>query len=176
MSKLIDLTGQNFNNWTVIRKSYSKPKNQNRTYWICECKCGKIKSVYANSLKSGKSKSCGCIKGKPEGEAAKKSAYNLYKVGAKQRNLKFDIGLEEFIKLSSKNCYYCNSSPSNLAGSDKNNGKYLYNGLDRVNNTIGYKLDNVVPCCKNCNLAKRELTKKEFLNMIKMIYERHCNE
>lgn len=175
MSELLDLTGQTYNKWTVIKRGHSKqtPKGQTKTYWNCKCSCGKIKDVYMDSLKSGKSKSCGCTKGREQGDAAKHMAYNLYKTGAKGRSLEFNITENDFIKLTSQNCYYCDSKPSNRSGSIKNKGFYNYNGLDRVNNDIGYNVDNIVPCCKNCNLAKRQLTQTEFFDLIKKVYERH---
>lgn len=58
MSKLIDLTGQRFGRWTVIKRDLSKKT----TYWICKCDCGTEKSVAATSLKRGASTSCGCYK------------------------------------------------------------------------------------------------------------------
>ena len=33
----------------------------NRTYWICQCDCGNIKTVDAHRLKTGYTKSCGCL-------------------------------------------------------------------------------------------------------------------
>ena len=54
-----DLSGQSFGCWTVIKHCAEKSKPQ-RPYWICECSCGIIKSVSADSLKRGKSTSCGC--------------------------------------------------------------------------------------------------------------------
>ena len=48
----IDLTGQQFGEWTVL--SYAGNK-----YWNCICSCGKISRVNGNSLRKGQSKSCG---------------------------------------------------------------------------------------------------------------------
>jgi len=48
---------------------------------------------------------------------------------------------------------------------------YTYNGLDRIDNAKGYILDNVVPCCKHCNYAKRNMSTEKFYNLIKSIYE-----
>ena len=58
MPAFIDLTGQKFGRWTVLEKAPSKNK---AVYWICQCECGEIKEVKAASLRSGKSKSCGCL-------------------------------------------------------------------------------------------------------------------
>lgn len=55
--KFEDLTGQVFGRLTVIERDYSK----NNTSWLCKCECDKIKSTRGNALKSGKTKSCGCL-------------------------------------------------------------------------------------------------------------------
>jgi hypothetical protein len=37
------------------------------------------------------------------------------------------------------------------------------NGIDRVDNTLGYELGNVIPCCSVCNRAKSNLPLDYFL-------------
>ena len=59
MSKSIDLTGQIFNNWTVISRAPNN--NRGETMWNCKCNCGNIKVVQGYSLRKGKSQSCGCL-------------------------------------------------------------------------------------------------------------------
>ena len=49
--------------------------------------------------------------------------------------------------------------------------EYKYNGIDRVDNKIGYELDNCVSCCIKCNKAKSYFGQDEFLNHIKKIYK-----
>lgn len=61
--KLIDLTGKKFGYWTVIKRGptrYYKNVGQS-VCWICKCKCGTVKVVPGRDLKSGASKSCGCM-------------------------------------------------------------------------------------------------------------------
>lgn len=54
-----DLSGRRFGRLTVIRKA----ENQNhRTRWFCRCDCGEEKIVASRDLKSGKVKSCGCLR------------------------------------------------------------------------------------------------------------------
>lgn len=60
MPTAIDLTGQIFNNLTVLYKDVEKSKQTKKAYWVCQCKCGNIKSIYANNLKTGHTQSCGC--------------------------------------------------------------------------------------------------------------------
>jgi hypothetical protein len=48
---------------------------------------------------------------------------------------------------------------------------FCYNGLDRVDNGKGYEIDNVVPCCKECNYAKCDRTQKDFVNWVKKCHD-----
>lgn len=55
---IVDLTGQVFNQWTVI--SYDETSDR-RTRWTCKCSCGNIRNVLSFHLKSGASSNCGCV-------------------------------------------------------------------------------------------------------------------
>ena len=55
---------------------------------------------------------------------------------------------EQFQELSSHECHYC--------------GKDGPNGIDRVDNSIGYTFENCVPCCKHCNYVKGDLSLADF--------------
>jgi very-short-patch-repair endonuclease len=54
-----NLTGKRFDKWLVISKS-NKRVSDRSVYWLCRCICGKEREVNSNSLRSGRSKSCGC--------------------------------------------------------------------------------------------------------------------
>lgn len=54
-----NLLNKKYNFLTVIDGPIIKNK---KTYWVCKCDCGKIKTVRADQLKSGTTKSCGCFK------------------------------------------------------------------------------------------------------------------
>lgn len=62
MSKLIDLTNQNFGYWHVIERGPNNKSGQ--AQWLCKCTlCGKtIKLVQGGHLRAGRSTSCGCTK------------------------------------------------------------------------------------------------------------------
>jgi len=53
-----DLTGRIFGNWTVL--NYAGLVKQKHAKWNCVCKCGNRRPVFAQSLKSGASRGCGC--------------------------------------------------------------------------------------------------------------------
>lgn len=49
---------------------------------------------------------------------------------------------------------------------------FVYNGIDRVDNSVGYVLSNCVPCCSTCNRMKGTMSSEEFKEKIKLIYSR----
>lgn len=57
--RIHDLTGQRFGLLTVIGL---KDTETRKTYWVCQCECGNVKTVRSDSLLSGAIKSCGCLK------------------------------------------------------------------------------------------------------------------
>lgn len=54
-----NLIGQKFNHLLVLDRDWSN--NENGPRWICQCDCGKQKSILGKHLKSQKIQSCGCI-------------------------------------------------------------------------------------------------------------------
>lgn len=63
-SNLKDLVGQKFGLLTVIAKDKTEKtlNGSTKIYWKCKCDCGNELIVRGNSLQSGNTKSCGCIK------------------------------------------------------------------------------------------------------------------
>jgi hypothetical protein len=54
-----DLQGQRFGRWTIV-KEVGRSKD-GCALWECHCDCGTIRDRTTNALKSGLSKSCGCL-------------------------------------------------------------------------------------------------------------------
>lgn len=69
--KPVDLTGQRFGRLIVLKYNEEISKEKHRVYWDCQCDCGTIKTIMGDSLKSGRTQSCGCLK-KERCSAAKK--------------------------------------------------------------------------------------------------------
>lgn len=57
--KVIDLTGQRFGRLMVIRRDGTSGDGQ-KTY-LCRCDCGTEKVIKSGNLRSGRTKSCGCL-------------------------------------------------------------------------------------------------------------------
>jgi len=55
-----NLTGEKFNRLTVIEE-YGRDKNK-KVVWLCKCDCGNTLHVITEKLRSGNTKSCGCIR------------------------------------------------------------------------------------------------------------------
>lgn len=53
-----NLVGQVFNKLTVLKRVIDE---QDKVKWLCQCECGNTVVVRGDSLKSGHTKSCGCL-------------------------------------------------------------------------------------------------------------------
>ena len=60
VGKKLDLTGQRFGRLVAIRDSGERKSGQG-VIWECKCDCGEISFVSRVSLRSGDTKSCGCL-------------------------------------------------------------------------------------------------------------------
>lgn len=62
--QVADIIGQKCGEWTVLERDYEKQTltKKHPIYYNCVCSCGVKRSVLRDSLISGKSKSCGCLK------------------------------------------------------------------------------------------------------------------
>lgn len=89
--KRIDMTGRVCNRLTV--KGFDRIENK-RTYWKCECECGKIVSVEGNKLRNGHTKSCGC--------------YNAERIKQQRKFNEYEI-VDEYVKvkLNDENYMLC---------------------------------------------------------------------
>jgi hypothetical protein len=54
-----DLSGQNFTNWTVLRRNGKDIHGA--LLYECHCECGTVRDIAGYSLRNGDSKSCGCL-------------------------------------------------------------------------------------------------------------------
>lgn len=166
-----DLTGQRFGKMVVLGIDHRKGKEW---FWKVQCDCGNTNVSQGGNIRGGKVKSCGSIacrwSRKPAGESALKTILKWYKRSASRRGLAFEIDIEYFRKLSQQPCHYCGREPFAVTNIKYINGQFTYNGLDRVDNSIGYVAGNLVPCCKQCNGAKSVMGRAEFLELVERIY------
>jgi len=188
--KIKDITGQKFGKLTVV-EMLKERGNSGQIMYRCECDCGNKNHITSGaSIRSGRSKSCGCNRFNPHNKledreyAIKKYLYNS-NIVKRSKKLKryYDISLDEYIKMIEQPCYYCGNLHSNYAN-DRFNTKLnnkktsdvvvYYNGIDRIDSNKWYTKDNVVTCCKYCNMAKSTMTQKEFKDWIERVYNHYC--
>ncbi len=168
-----NIEGQKFNRLKAIKRTKKTAKGS--YYWLCICDCGNTTEVPISFITKGIVKSCGCLQRevvgklggrnrKPPGEADRNSLYRKYQAKSKQRSLPFSLTVEEFTKLTSSSCYFCGIEPKQISKRAKAvyNGDYVHNGIDRLDNNVGYVFENCVTACKVCNFAKNTLTIDEF--------------
>jgi hypothetical protein len=62
MKHRTDIVGKKYNSLTVVSYSHTiRTYGVNRPVWDCVCDCGKTAKVQGHCLKSGNTKSCGCM-------------------------------------------------------------------------------------------------------------------
>jgi hypothetical protein len=66
---MIDMIGRQFGRWTVLATSAPRRRE---AYWLCRCSCGAERAIQGSSLRSGGSKSCGCLSAELAGDRARK--------------------------------------------------------------------------------------------------------
>jgi hypothetical protein len=166
-----ELIGKKFGSWVVL-DTYDG--GQNGEFLRCQCDCGKISYLNPYHLKQGLSTRCRSCASSSHNYKTELTGphriYNQYKYQANRRGIEFDLTFSEVRFLIQCKCSYCGISPSQVWRSGLRI-PYLYTGIDRVNNDLGYTGANVVPCCGICNHMKKDLNKEEFLSHIKRIAE-----
>ena len=185
-AKQLDLIGIRYNMLMVIEKLPSraygdKSKYYKKRMWLCKCDCGNTTEVNTGALTGNKTKSCGCLTAKRSAnnsinsrhkiakqDAGYRSIYSSYKGNARLRKLNFNVDFDYAVGIMKSNCHYCGIEPSNIYMKSYYN--VTYNGIDRVDNTRGYENDNIVSCCKMCNIAKNNNTEQDFLAWINRTY------
>lgn len=91
-----------------------------------------------------------------------KARYRKYIIGAKERNLPFELTLEEFDRITKNPCFYCGELPEDEFGN-----KFV--GIDRIDSNEGYTSTNVIPCCFICNRMKSNYDMNYWVNKMRQI-------
>ena len=187
---IFDLKGQKFGRLTILERA---PNIGKATAWKCQCDCGNIKIVRTYTLRSGQTKSCGCLqietaisKLKIHNDETRPNRTDPKLIAARNVYVETyndgNISLQQFIKLSQLNCFYCDTKPANsrlysgrLATLPEEECRFIYNGLDIINSKTNpsrpyiHNLDNIVVCCGKCNMAKHTTSFEDFCTMIMRI-------
>lgn len=82
--------------------------------------------------------------------------YRQYLGRANKKQIPFELSVNEFESLLKQSCIYCGT-----------NSKI---GIDRLDSSLGYTIDNSRPCCGQCNIMKYTTSQEDFIQHIKKIY------
>jgi hypothetical protein len=93
--------------------------------------------------------------------ASKNITYNTYRSRANIRNIDFAITETEYIDIKNKKCYLCGSGTSSIH----------VNGIDRIDSSKGYTVNNSISCCSDCNYHKHKYSLQYFLDKFQKIYD-----
>lgn len=161
--------------------------------YLCECSCGvKLNRSFTRIVNEHRTHR-GCknlqnlkhhnLKYTPE-EASFRSKASNYKAIAKKREHSFELTMEQTIDFLKGNCHYCGSAPLGEFNAIVRNRNYKsqynfyekeeynikYSGIDRIDSSLGYSLNNCVSCCRHCNTAKLDRTYEEFKEWVTKVY------
>ncbi|SCC62096.1 Uncharacterized protein BCZB5J_05094 [Bacillus cereus] len=167
----------------------------------CSCGTKNLLHTRNNLLRTDgfKTVSCGCyrteglhVKNREEDREKHiiKFLYGKLKIRNKNKGFNNDeiISLEVYKDIIIKPCKYCGIEKSNTTNDTKNNEYnykikeryerkkvsefiFYHNGVDRIDSSKGYVIENVVPCCKYCNMAKMDNSEKVFLEWAESVYK-----
>lgn len=170
-TEYVKFIGVKYNELTVVdfpgelifdNVSYSTPAVHVR------CSCGKEKIASWYQVKNGNTISCGHLnklyKYHTDPYACGfQTMFTKYKGRIAKAGKEFNLDMDEFRKLITSKCTYCGVKPYLKATASNCKFWPLHNTIDRLDPKKGYILGNVVPCCKQCNFAKNDLTHEEFM-------------
>lgn len=156
--------------------------------WRVRCSvCGSEEAVFTtHNLRSRLPQHCGCQSGAhrsaanirrhastaPDTTAVLLRQVQKYRRAARARGYVWTLTDQEAMSLLTGSCYLCNSPPSRTVKSQSKHLKpteAVCNGIDRINNDLGYVPDNVKSCCWTCNSMKGTMPLSLFLSQVRRL-------
>ena len=162
-------------NFEVVDFDYDEYEKHNRKRWFYKLKCKQCGAIFTkrkeNIVHKPDSIVCPNCHDKRHGvlDTLEYDMLIHYKSNARHANRDWTLTDEQFKNLIHSNCHYCGCEPA-----PRYNGDYkryiTANGIDRVDTNKGYVIENVVPCCRQCNVMKMDYSIEEFKNKVLDIY------
>lgn len=135
MIRYADISGARFGHLSAIKVILGKP----RIMWLCKCDCGNYSKVFADNLKRGHTKSCGCKKSRPIHGKHNTNTYFVWvnmKARCDRKNHK------EYSNYGGRGITYCDAWKCFSAFIEDMGEAPKGESLDRINNDLGYFKEN----------------------------------
>jgi hypothetical protein len=170
---IVFAVGDKVGRWTITGP---KTRIKSAYFYQCKCICGEENLLrFDHLLKSFNQSKCSCrlkkrcFKTLPNNEAITNYILDTYQRNARKRGIAWGLSLSHFRGLIKMPCHYCGTE--NSCTTKKHKETYTHNGVDRLDNIIGYTVDNCVPCCKICNMAKFNLSLADFEDWMQRLFK-----
>jgi len=142
--KFKDLTNQEYGFLTALYVDECKT-TPHHTYWVCQCICGKTRSLQTYQLTSGRVTSCGCQNPRTKLHAIGKNRKRIYSVYssmiARCHNSK-SISYRYYGEKGISVCDEWKNSFESFVAWAENNGYNDSLSIDRIDNSKGYSPSN----------------------------------
>ena len=159
---MIDLVGQKYGRLTVVE--FVKLENH-KTFWKCVCDCGLTVVAKGNSLRSGNTKSCGCLKREMAADRGRKNKVHgeshdkrtrLYTIWCGMRQRCNNPNREAYPLYGGKGVKLCEEwdNYSCFKGWAMTNGYEDSLSIDRIDPSKGYSPDNCRWISQSDNTAR----------------------
>lgn len=177
--------GEKKNSLTLIERNIKFVHYSSGGRWLSKflCDCGNAWIGREKTVLSENNKRCGkghvLTKDRSVEEIKVVDFFLIYKRGAINRGLCWELTLVEVDALINGDCFYCDSPPELriIRGERLKQGRLVMkahiNGIDRMDNSMGYTKENCVSCCKTCNRAKHTMSVEAFLEKATKIHNKH---
>ena len=175
----LNVAGVKFGRLTALK--HTEKDRFGKFIWRCECECGEFVDIRLNDLRSGKQKSCGCLrrensqkvgrlnKGKVSPQRGENwygdlsgKYYSQIRYSARKRNIEFNVSpkylWELFVKQGEKCALSGLQIPINEDAS-----------VDRIDSGVGYIEGNIQWVHKHINNMKSNHKQEYFINMCEKI-------
>lgn len=175
MGKMIDLTGKRFGMLTVI--GYIG-KEGREYYWRCKCDCGNEAHVRGRTLRSGETRSCGCLAGKnnlQHGEARSR----LYIAYRNMMSRCYNPNNHEYYNYGGRGIRVCDEWREPKEGKKRffewahANGYRDNLTIDRINNNGDYEPDNCRWVDAHTQAINRRIPRNSTLKVRGVSYHKH---
>jgi hypothetical protein len=104
---------------------------------------------------------------------AVKKAFISIRSNARARGIEVGLSEKDYFKIATNECFYCGIPPQEKPAPKDWQPSVFLHGLDRVDNSKGYFVENCVSCCYQCNWSKRDLSLEDWKGWISRIMEKN---